>query len=368
MTKGSVNSHKRKSSLDNLVNPPASKITRCSPEEALFDKMKKPEEYLIRAEKDDENEDKIENEHGGDDGEGEDAEIGNDLQDEAAYLSRDEGPTSTERELEKGFPAEDADEENKSARHFSHGSYLVQGKLDHGMEDYIFAEHRNINGYDLGLYAIFDGHAGRVVAKYLQRHLFERILNEPDFWKNPVRALKRTCKAVDEEILEKIADSRGGSTAVVAILINGVRLLVANVGDSRAILCRNGSAKQITVDHEPQREKDLVESRGGFVTKAPGCVPRVDGVLAMSRAFGDGRLKEHITAEPDVMVQNITEDTEFIILASDGLWKVMTNEEACECIKDMDGAKKAAKKLVKEALVQGSYDDISCIVVMFSTS
>lgn len=49
----------------------------------------------------------------------------------------------------------------------------------------------------------------------------------------------------------------------------------------------------------------------------------MDGVLEMSRAFGDGRLKEHITAEPDVMVQNITGDTEFIILASDGLWKVI---------------------------------------------
>lgn len=46
------------------------------------------------------------------------------------------------------------------------------------MEDYVFAEHRNINGYDLGLYAIFDGHAGQDVAKYLQGHLFERILNE----------------------------------------------------------------------------------------------------------------------------------------------------------------------------------------------
>lgn len=45
--------------------------------------------------------------------------------------------------------------------------------------------------------------------------------------------------------------------------------------------------------------------------------------------------------------------------------QVMTNEEACECVKDMDDAKKAAKKLVKEALAQGSYDDISCIVVMF---
>lgn len=53
-----------------------------------------------------------------------------------------------------------------------------------------------------------------------------------------------------------------------------------------------------------------------------GGVPRVDGQLAMTRAFGDGRLKQHITAEPDVTIQKIEEDTEFIILASDGLWKV----------------------------------------------
>ncbi|XP_028785784.1 probable protein phosphatase 2C 39 [Neltuma alba] len=331
--------------------------------------MKQPEGYLTRDEKYYEDEENKENEHGGDKGEGdEDAEVGDDLQDDAEYLLGDEGPTSTGGELEKGLPAEDSDKGNESSRHFSHGSYLVQGKMDHGREDYIFAEHRNINGCDLGLYAIFDGHAGRAVAKYLQGHLFERILSEPDFWKNPVRVLKRSCKAMDEEILEKIADSRGGSTAVVGILVNGVKLLVANVGDSRAILCRNGVAKQITEDHEPLREKDLVESKGGFVSKAPGRVPRVDGVLAMSRAFGDGRLKEHITAEPDVMVQNITEDTEFVILASDGLWKVMTNEEACECVKDMDDAKKAAKKLVKEALAQGSYDDISCIVVMFQAN
>jgi len=48
----------------------------------------------------------------------------------------------------------------------------------------------------------------------------------------------------------------------------------------------------------------------------------VDGQLAMTRAFGDGKLKEHITAEPDVMIKKIDEDTEFIIFASDGLWKV----------------------------------------------
>lgn len=54
-----------------------------------------------------------------------------------------------------------------------------------------------------------------------------------------------------------------------------------------------------------------------------GDVPRVDGQLAVARAFGDRSLKKHLSSDPDVTVEMIDEDTEFIILASDGLWKVI---------------------------------------------
>lgn len=53
-----------------------------------------------------------------------------------------------------------------------------------------------------------------------------------------------------------------------------------------------------------------------------GTVPRVDGQLAMTRAFGVGKLKDHITSEPDIKVKKIDDETDVIILASDGLWKV----------------------------------------------
>jgi len=53
-----------------------------------------------------------------------------------------------------------------------------------------------------------------------------------------------------------------------------------------------------------------------------GDVPRVDGQLAVARAFGDKSLKKHLSSEPHVAVDFIDEDTEFVILASDGLWKV----------------------------------------------
>nr|XP_048333972.1 probable protein phosphatase 2C 58 isoform X1 [Ziziphus jujuba var. spinosa] len=261
---------------------------------------------------------------------------------------------------------EDAEDDKELvSRHVTHGFHLVQGKMDHGMEDYIVAENRKVNGHELGLYAIFDGHSGRDVAEYLQSHLFDNILSEPDFWTNPKDAVKRAYKATDDDILEMMIGSRGGSTAVTATLIDQEKLIIANVGDSRAILCRNGQAKQISVDHEPHKEKELVESRGGFVSKAPGNVPRVDGQLAMTRAFGDVEVKEHITSEPYVRVESVDKDSEFIILASDGLWKVMSNKEALECIRKIDDAQEASKKLVREALSRKSNDDISCVIVMF---
>ncbi|KAK4738221.1 hypothetical protein R3W88_001918 [Solanum pinnatisectum] len=239
--------------------------------------------------------------------------------------------------------------------------------MKHGMEDYLVAENRKMDGHDLGLYAIFDGHSGRKVAKYLQSHLFDNILSEPDFWRKPVTSFKKAYKSTNNHILENVVGARGGSTAVTTILIDQKYLVVANVGDSRVVLIRRGKAKQITVDHEPQKEeeKEVVESKGGFVIKMPGNVPRVDGQLAMTRAFGDAKVKDHITVEPSVTIEKIDNDTDCIILASDGLWKVMSNEKVAECVRGIEDGKKAAEELIIEALVKGSRDDISCVVVMF---
>lgn len=165
------------------------------------------------------------------------------------------------------------------------------------------------------------------------------------------KALKKAYRTTDAEILEKAFElGKGGSTAVTAILINGEKLVVANVGDSRAVICKNGVAKQLSVDHEPSKEKKLIENRGGFVSNLPGDVPRVDGQLAVARAFGDKSLKIHLSSEPDIKVEMIGDDTEFIILASDGIWKVMSNQEAVDLIKKIKDAQSAAKLLIDEAI------------------
>ncbi|CAI9089352.1 OLC1v1023915C1 [Oldenlandia corymbosa var. corymbosa] len=261
----------------------------------------------------------------------------------------------------------DAGGGKSKTRHVSHGSYLLKGRSPHAMEDYLVSELKRVHHNELGLFAIFDGHMGHDVAKYLQAHLFDNILKEHDFWTNIEDAIKRAYEATDKVILEQsIKLGKGGSTAVTAILINGEKLVVANVGDSRAIMSKKGVAEQLSVDHEPSMEKEIIESKGGFVSKIPGDVPRVDGQLAVARAFGDKSLKRHLSSEPDITVKIIDHDVELIILASDGLWKVMSNQEAIDSIKNIKDPNSAAKILVEEAVSRKSRDDISCIVVRFS--
>ncbi|XP_058095705.1 probable protein phosphatase 2C 39 [Magnolia sinica] len=253
-----------------------------------------------------------------------------------------------------------------SDRHVTHGFHLVKGKSNHAMEDYVVAKFKKFNDSELGLFAIFDGHLGHDVPDYLRSHLFDNILKEPDFSTEPESAVKRAYQLTDGKILEKAGElGRGGSTAVTAILINGEKLVVANVGDSRAVVCWKGMAKQLSVDHEPSKERQTIESKGGFVSNLPGDVPRVDGQLAVARAFGDRSLKKHLSSEPHVVVETVDADTEFLILASDGLWKVMSNEEAVNSIRHVKDAQLAAKHLTEEALTRKSKDDISVVVVSF---
>ncbi|KAK1282239.1 putative protein phosphatase 2C 58 [Acorus calamus] len=251
-----------------------------------------------------------------------------------------------------------------SGKYITHGYHLVKGKSSHPMEDYVVAKFKKVQSSELGLFAIFDGHMGHDVPDYLQSHLFANILNEPEFWNDIEAAIKKAYSLTDCKILDHSFElGRGGSTAVTAILINGQKLVVANVGDSRAVICKNGIAKQLSVDHDPSIEKAIIESKGGFVSKMPGDVPRVDGMLAVARAFGDKSLKAHLSSEPDISVEEIGSETEFIILASDGLWKVMSNQEAVDAIRGIKDAQAAAKRLTEEALARKSKDDISCIVI-----
>ncbi|TKW03155.1 hypothetical protein SEVIR_7G004500v4 [Setaria viridis] len=178
-----------------------------------------------------------------------------------------------------------------------------------------------------------------------------------------------------------------GSTAVVAVLVRG-RLVVANCGDSRAVLCRGGGPGAATPvplsdDHKPNRPDELarIQAAGGRVVFNNG--HRVRGILAMSRALGDRMLRPEVIAEPEITVTDRTPEDECLILASDGMWDAVPNEIACsvarQCLQDGNPAdaaaaggtgpepeprcSNAASLLVRLAFGRDSWDNISVVVI-----
>ncbi|KAL2542215.1 Protein phosphatase 2C 37 [Abeliophyllum distichum] len=105
-----------------------------------------------------------------------------------------------------------------------------------------------------------------------------------------------------------------GRPATVAVVGEEV-VLVANCGDSRAVLSRGGVAIPLSIDHKPERADELkrIEVSGGKVVNWNG--HRVLGVLATSRSIGDYYLKPFVIPEPEVTVNNRTEMDEFMIIA-----------------------------------------------------
>ncbi len=137
-------------------------------------------------------------------------------------------------------------------------------------------------------------------------------------------AVKATCRC---ELQTPECDAVG-STAVVAIMMAD-KIVIANCGDSRAVLCRNGKALAVSSDHKPDRPDELnrIQALGGRVIYWDGA--RVLGVLAMSRAIGDNYLKPYVSCEPEITIIDRTAEDDCLILATDGLWDVVSNDTAC---------------------------------------
>ena len=168
-----------------------------------------------------------------------------------------------------------------------------------------------------------------------------------------------------------------GTTAVVA-LVGSRRLYVANCGDSRAVLCRGGAALPLTDDHKAAREDETarVEAAGGQILFWNGV--RVMGVLAVSRAIGDHCLRPFVIARPEVTILQRRPDDELLLLASDGLWDVLSNAEAvtlarrCVARARERGATRAAAAriaatvLTRAAVDRGSRDNVTVVVVDLS--
>ncbi|XP_059304651.1 probable protein phosphatase 2C 76 isoform X2 [Lycium barbarum] len=234
------------------------------------------------------------------------------------------------------------------------------------MEDFYDIKTSKVDGQIVCLFGIFDGHGGSRAAEFLKGNLFQNLMKHPEFSTNTKLAISETYQQTDMDFLDSEKDTfrDDGSTASTAVLV-GNHLYVANVGDSRTIISKSGKAIALSEDHKPNRtdERRRIESAGGVVMWAGTW--RVGGVLAMSRAFGNRMLKQFVVAEPEIQDQEIDEELELLVLASDGLWDVVPNEDAISLAQAEEEPEAAARKLTETAFTRGSADNITCIVVKF---
>ncbi|GLD92576.1 hypothetical protein PINS_up001135 [Pythium insidiosum] len=266
-------------------------------------------------------------------------------------------------------------------------------------------ERLTLNGYSsakaVGCFGLFDGHGGDRASRYCAEHVFDRILAEREQTEDVAEAITKGVLQIDEEFCTiarrkqrlpiSLVPSRAqapvgvactmtmedGSTCLVAVLSQG-KLYVGNVGDSRAVLCTDrGKAIPMSIDQKPDRkdEKERLEAKGAVVTGLPRLVtqvwplrnildvPRVNGSLAMSRSIGDVSLKEWITSEPEVTTRSLTRSDRFLILASDGLWDVVSNRTAAKLAARYPDAQRAADALLQLALNRKTTDNVTVLVV-----
>uniref|UniRef100_A0A3Q3WFZ6 protein-serine/threonine phosphatase n=1 Tax=Mola mola TaxID=94237 RepID=A0A3Q3WFZ6_MOLML len=231
-----------------------------------------------------------------------------------------------------------------------------------------------------GYYAVFDGHAGSTVAQYCSRNLLDHILatgtanEDPEQVKEGIREGFLDIDRRMHKLARQDNWDRSGSTAA-AVMISPRCIYFINCGDSRTLLCHNGQVVFYTEDHKPfnPREKARIQNAGGSVT-----LQRINGSLAVSRALGDFDFKEVdwrpqteqlVSPEPEVYELERTPGDEFLILACDGVWDAIGNEELCAFVRSRlqvcNDLRDICTQVIDLCLYKGSLDNISIIIVCF---
>jgi len=210
--------------------------------------------------------------------------------------------------------------------------YVVEDKnMRPYMEDYHNIKINLYNGYDY--VAVYDGHGGHNVAEFLKFHFKNFIVKHLNMNKNPAAALMAAF--AEAQATMPIEMSYTAGSAAIVILRKNKELWIANCGDCRAIISSySHKVKALSIDHKPNRqdEFDRIKNLGGIVTFNPNDVPRVQGNLALSRSLGDKYLAPFVIPVPEIQYFLITDDNQYIVMASDGLWDVYTCEDVIDSI------------------------------------
>ncbi|XP_050892644.1 probable protein phosphatase 2C 60 [Lathyrus oleraceus] len=256
------------------------------------------------------------------------------------------------------------------------------------MED-AHAAHLDVDS-STSFFGVYDGHGGKAVAKFCAKHLHQQVLKSEEYiagdvgtslqkaffrmdemmrgqrgWRElavlgdkvkgfngMIEGLIRSPRSSDNNNNKDQSDDWGfekgphsdfdgptsGSTACVAIIRNNL-IFVANAGDSRCIISRNGQAYNLSRDHKPELaiEKERIYKAGGFIHAG-----RVNGSLNLARAIGDVDFKNNrflsaekqaVTANPDINIVDLHDEDEFIVIACDGIWDCLSSQQLVDFVR-----------------------------------
>ncbi|RLN82224.1 hypothetical protein BBJ28_00011379 [Nothophytophthora sp. Chile5] len=277
-----------------------------------------------------------------------------------------------------------------------------------GMEDAHVAE-LDPEGLPQGssVFAVFDGHGGHLAAELASRKLtsgFATVMKSGVFPDGKLdnadpkkigEAMREAFMALDKDLYSTFEKENGsdqsGCTAISAFLTR-THIIVANAGDSRSVLAKDGRTVEMSFDHKPinvrpaassllTEERKRIQNAGGLVRSN-----RVNGDLAVSRALGDFSYKArvdlppekqqvrgilfHLIAEPDIEIQKIDGTEEFLVIACDGIWDVMTNDDLCGYVRQLMNNGESnlvliAEEILDHCLRAGSRDNMSVVIVKF---
>ncbi len=225
------------------------------------------------------------------------------------------------------------------------GVAFAQGGRDYMQDAFSINLNTKAKGEDIAFMGVFDGHGpnGENVARFIAYNLSEEVLEQYNSGQSFPQSIETACLLLDDRMrrTKKLMDEEGtviGGTCCNAIWIKGKKIYSCNVGDSRFIVAYNEKAVAITEDHKPHigSERIRIYQAGGHVSDQ-----RVNGVLGVARSFGDYMFKQDdkkeaheqlVTCLPDVRTVDIDSSIDFMVLASDGIWDMMTNQETVDFI------------------------------------
>ena len=271
------------------------------------------------------------------------------------------------------------------------------------MEDAHITEISQGKSSELDVFGVFDGHGGKEISQFVTHHFTKELIVNKNYLKGDLQsAIKDTFikmdeimqtnegkeeikqyarKSKEEDDLQSKDEPQNSQMAMLAQLVGQKdpesddiamrtgctgcvcvidemykKMYFANAGDSRVVLCKNGNAIPMSTDHKPEleKEKDRIYKADGWITDG-----RVKGNLNLTRGLGDLDYKQNkklkpeeqmITSNPDIKIEDFSNDVDFIIIGCDGIWDCLTNQQACDFVKNRYNNQEKLSKIIEEMM------------------